>query len=274
MVGGLPLENPDVILPMGFQEMFTDSEGQSVDQMATGFFKIGPRTVLTCGHCLFFKEQWYFNQTPLPLEYMIPVSEIQKINNPDRPIQSLTDFPNRMDIAILVIPKNIELPERFAKIKPLSIAKTSPQLQEEVYFAGNGSTKSTNAQGFTQCRGPKKWNYGKFQVTDLDPTYFAATGKDHGLGEEADSYTCGGDSGGLFFQVSQGNILLFGLNTTGTENSQRFAQNIWKGIPAFTSSGINLTSAAVRSWMLEVALKHEESICGINAECEPLPWLK
>lgn len=269
MVGGIPLKDASQIFPIEFQTALTNKNGKPLDQFATGFIKIGPRTILTCGHCVGWDEAWYFDNNSIKLNYMFPVDELRKNMKPPRVIRSLSEWAKRYDIAVMVIPQNIPLPDYFEKIKPISIGSNFPRVGENIFFAGKGMTKNIDSKGYVSCKNAMQWNYGFFKILETEGINFAASGKGMGQAGEPNSYTCQGDSGGFFFTVENQNIKIVGLNNSGTENIEYSSNSLIQiKIPRFLSSGINLATGEVQQWLNQLAFENQEVICGITQECD------
>jgi hypothetical protein len=226
---------------------------------ALGYWRvpIGPRVMLGCYHCELSGA--HPPETESMQEAFSKATD-DRLNQPSAIIDAsyIASLPGFYDTVITVLPEGT--PDYLPPYANLT--KDPLKKGDHLIFVDNG---------FNSCGVPNR-NFAHFDVVGFTKDILTTliSGRGLGINGEPNSYTCIGDSGGLYFRaLSDNSVDLVGTHSFGFyENSQQLPQP--NNVDPFLAGGTNLTSPALQEWILKNV--GDNKVCGLTLNCERRKW--
>lgn len=201
---------------------------------------VGPNVIISAAHCTTGQLTFGTPDSKIRIVKYIthPKYRGDKTNAPEG-----LEFPYDVGIGILE--------ESITSIVPISISSHLPDVRDEVLFLGAGNPT------------PEVRKYGTSPVLKVS-TQGVTLRSD---GDKA-QFTCNGDSGGPnLHKDSNGNVTLFGVNSTSTLDNDYTNEFGELGRPHTSGTYSVYPSNRQDHFLKDVAKEHGLAICGINKVC-------
>jgi hypothetical protein len=205
---------------------------------------IGPKAILTAGHCTTDNGEIVPVSEELDVEFM-HAQAVYKAKCRQSPLYRAPQTEDH-DMALCVVDQVVAPP--YA-----SVAAQGPKLQEIVGLMGYGCVNPRKPDG----SGPSGGNDGKLRVGEA-PVYQLPAGKDNWYYTRGTTALCSGDSGGPSYkrivEAGKEHHYVLGVNSRGN----------LKDTSLLTAVYIQKSKDFIASFAAEYALE----VCGYNKDCD------